>query len=237
MVAKDLHAQHVCAGAWACQAAALARLFLASLSPLPGPALPLLGPATGPRVLRTLAWRASLLLARVFPFATSRHAFPSGLAEPLAEVLADLGGCLAEPFAHVLAHFGGSLAEPLADVFADLGGCLAQPLAHPFAVAFTAWGRGLVPHRPLWFLATGNGREKAQHEDQVFHQTVLRGEAAGNVLYGAHPTASVRAGAPAGRNTRWHERPAAPDRDSYLLSEASAARSSFFLCWSNQVRT
>ena len=59
----------------------------------------------------------------------------------------------------------------------------------------------------------------------------------GNALCGANPTASAPAGRERGRNRPWHEPSTAPGSSSYLLEEASADRSSFFLCWSNQVRT
>jgi hypothetical protein len=89
VVAQDLHAQHVGAAAWACHAAALARLFLASLSPFPGSALPLFGSAGWPQVFRALALaRRASQLARAFPFAPSLHPFMFGLAEPFADAFA-----------------------------------------------------------------------------------------------------------------------------------------------------
>jgi hypothetical protein len=63
VVAQDLHTQHVRAPrAW--PAAALARHFLASLSPFPGSALPLFGRAGWPQVLRAVRpARCAALLA------------------------------------------------------------------------------------------------------------------------------------------------------------------------------
>ena len=101
----------------------------------------------------------------------TQHVRAAARACHAAAPLLACASLFAASLAAFLDAFPSGLADPLAHVFADLGWRLPQPLAHRFATLLGAWGRGLAPHRPLTFLGTDKGSEQTQYEDQAFQMT------------------------------------------------------------------